>query len=131
MCALANALLVHTAIAFLGISQFCQVHYSTAIFAFSRSNNLHVGTRGGGKGTNKCEGMSIGQVRQRTYTKPGKAGSPPAIQECQGKVSASALVVGNREIPGINTLAPESNKQEQEDRGNKGSRLWRRPNELI
>lgn len=57
--------------------------------------------------------MSIGQVRQRTYTKPGKAGSPPAIQECQGKVSASALVVGNREIPGINTLAPESNRSKR------------------
>lgn len=36
-------------------------------------------------------------MRQRAYTKPGKAGSPPATQECQGKVSASVLVVGNRE----------------------------------
>lgn len=36
-------------------------------------------------------------MRQRAYTKPGKAGSPPATQECQGKVSASVLAVGNRE----------------------------------
>lgn len=56
-----------------------------------------MGTRGGGQGTKKCEGISIVQVRQRAYTKPGKAGSPPATQKGQGKVSASALVAGNRE----------------------------------
>lgn len=50
--------------------------------------------RGGGQGTNKCEGISIVQVRQRAYTEPSKARSPPATQECQGKVFASALVVG-------------------------------------
>lgn len=56
-----------------------------------------MGTRGAGQGTNKCEGISIVQVKQRAYTKPGKAGSPPATQECQGKVSALVLVVQNRE----------------------------------
>lgn len=81
--------------------KFWQVHCSTATFALSRRrktiNNPRVGTRGGGQGTNKCEVISIVQVRQRAYTKPDKAGSPPATQKCQGKVSASALVVGNRE----------------------------------
>lgn len=84
-----------------------------------------MGTRGGGQGTNKCEGISIVQVRQRAYTKPGKAGSPPATQECQGKVSASALVIGNREgiekYQGSTPLLQKATKRSKRTEETKGA----------
>lgn len=82
-----------------------------------------MGTRVGGQGTNKCEGISIVQVRQRAYTKPGKAGSPPATQKNQGKVSASALFAGNRE--GIEKYQGSTLLLQKATKGARGQRKQR------
>lgn len=117
-----------------------QVHRSTAISALRRRKTVttHVWPREvGAQGTNKCKGISTAQVSQTVYTKVCKAGSGEA--SCHPGVPGEDLCPGPRcaeegdkgATPGINTFAPNIKEQEQERRENKGSRLWRRPNELI